>query len=121
MKVSFYITKIQLATICTAVTFFVIWLLSFIYGLTLQDNRTPEAQAKDVFIAHLVENSNEKLIRKIVCKRIDPTNNDLSIGVKYHIACQAISLENNWTIYLDVAFGARDQIEHYNIDGAPNG
>ena len=99
----------------------VIFSLISIRVLTIHDKRSAEEQAKDILIEHLVETSNEKLIPKIACDRIETTDDDLSIGVKYHIGCRAISLENNWTIYLEAAFGARDRVAHYALDGAPNG
>ena len=110
-----------MVAIFASAIFIVIFSLISIRVLTIHDKRSAQEQAKDITIEHVVEISNEKLIAKIVCKKIEATDDDLSICVKYHTGCEAISLEKNWTVYLDVAFGARDRVEHYALDGAPNG
>lgn len=85
------------------------------YGLTLQDYRSPEEQSLARLNEYLADLGATAQASLSSCSRINASDNEARLGVKYFVNCDIENIEGRGRIILSAAFGSRDQIEYSDI------
>lgn len=85
------------------------------YGLTRQDYRTPEEQSLARLNEYLFDLGISAQASLSSCSRMNASDGENSMGVKYFVNCDVENIEGRGRIVLSAAFGSRDQIEYSEI------
>ena len=87
------------------------------YGFSLQSWDRPEQQAVELTKSYLRENHRLNLIDSIKCERVYATFLEEMQGIYFFVNCSVGEANSGETRMLSVAFGSRNQIEFWDLNG----
>jgi hypothetical protein len=92
-------------------------MLLYGYGSSLQSWDGPEQQAVGLVKSYLTENQKVDLIDSIKCERVYATDFEVMQGIAFFVNCSVGKTSSGENRMLSVAFGSRDQIEFWDLNG----